>query len=58
MPLPPDNDSVILGIMLLGRVCSFICPFVRTDLATTVSDEWLEQARGNLQGIFTSPLLT
>ena len=29
--------------------------FVRTDLVTTISHEWLEQSRWNLQGIFNSP---
>ena len=30
--------------------------FARTDIVTTISHEWLEQSRWNLQGIFMSPV--
>ena len=37
-----------------SSVC-FVHSFVQTDLVTTLSHEWLEQSRWNLQGIFPSP---
>ena len=45
-PLSPDSFCCIH---------SSLSSFVGTDIVTTISHEWLEQSRWNLQGIFTSP---
>jgi len=52
--LSPAN-SVGVGIMFSGcPSAAFVCPFVQTDLVTTISHERCEQSRRNLQRIFTS----
>jgi len=56
--MPSASDDVgecIVFVLFVRCVRHFILPFVRTDLVTMISHEWLEQSRWNLQRIFTSP---
>jgi len=53
--LPLRANSVV-GRGIMFSVCPsawFLCLFLRTDRVTTVSHDWLEQSRCNLQGVTT-----